>query len=167
MRSSEIGSKMRRLALAVGALLALAAPAAADSGLPVPRFVSLRSGEINLRTGPGTGYPVDWVYTRRGMPVEVIAEFETWRRIRDWQGTLGWVHQSMLDGRRTALVVGEVQTLRRRPAPDAPAVARVEPGVVGELLECEVRWCRIEVKGYRGWLLRDQFWGAYPAETID
>jgi SH3-like domain-containing protein len=81
----------------------------------LPRFVSLRASEVNLRTGPGIRYPIEWVFKRRDLPVEVVDEFESWRRIRDWEGTLGWVHQSMLRGRRTALVTGEPRVLRRAP----------------------------------------------------
>ncbi|HEX6977811.1 MAG TPA: SH3 domain-containing protein [Alphaproteobacteria bacterium] len=134
--------------------------------LPLPRYVSLRSDEVNVRTGPGVRYPVEWVFTRRHMPVEVIQEFEHWRKIRDVEGTEGWVHQSMLSGRRYALVTGEVRTLRRRPEADAPVVARVEPGVVGEIVECEGQWCRIDAGGIRGWLPRNEFWGVYPNETL-
>src|SRR5579862_3380664 len=85
------------------------------SGLPLPRFASLRSDEVNLRSGPGVRYPVDWIYTRRDLPVEVIAEFDTWRKIRDWQGTEGWVHQSFLSARRMVVVTGERRRLRADP----------------------------------------------------
>jgi SH3-like domain-containing protein len=137
-----------------------------ETKLPIPRFVSLRSGEVNLRTGPGTNYPVDWVFVRRGLPVEIIAEFDVWRKIRDWQGTVGWVHQSMLDGRRTARITGADRELRSEPADDAAIVARVAPGVIGRLLECEASWCELDTEGYRGWLKRDEFWGAYPDEKV-
>jgi SH3-like domain-containing protein len=138
-----------------------------ETKLPLPRFVSLRSNEVNLRTGPGTTYPVDWVYVRRGLPVEVIAEFDVWRKIRDWQGTVGWVHQSMLDGRRTALIAGAERALHRDPTDGSAAVARLAPGVIGRLLNCDGAWCRIEVEDYRGWLKRDEFWGAYPDEKVE
>mgnify|MGYP001079772746 CR=1 FL=1 len=138
----------------------------AGETLPLPRYVSLRSDEVNVRTGPGVRYPVEWVFTRRHMPVEVIQEFEHWRKIRDVEGTEGWVHQSMLSGRRYALVTGEIRTLRRRPEADAPAVARVEPGVIAELVECERQWCRIDADGIKGWLPRNEFWGVYPNETL-
>ena len=137
-----------------------------ESKLPIPRFVSLRSGQVNLRTGPGTIYPVEWVFIRRGLPVEIIAEFDVWRRIRDWQGTVGWVHQSMLDGRRTARITGAERELRSEPAEAAFIVARLAPGVIGRLLECEAAWCKIDAEGYRGWLRRDEFWGAYPDEQV-
>lgn len=137
-----------------------------ESKLPIPRFVSLRSGQVNLRTGPGTIYPVEWVFIRRGLPVEIIAEFDVWRRIRDWQGTVGWVHQSMLDGRRTARITGAERELRSEPAEAALIVARLAPGVIGRLLECEAAWCKIDAEGYRGWLRRDEFWGAYPDEQV-
>jgi SH3-like domain-containing protein len=151
--------------------LLIAAAAAGDVGsetnLPIPRFVSLRSSEVNLRTGPGTMYPVAWVYVRRDLPVEVIAEFDVWRKIRDWQGTTGWVHQSMLDGRRTVRISGSERALRHDPDDDAAVVARLAPGVIGRLLECNDSWCRIEVGGNRGWLKRDEFWGVYPDEKVE
>jgi SH3-like domain-containing protein len=161
-----------RLLLSLAALAGATGPAitqglGGETNLPVPRFVSLRSGEVNLRAGPGTTYPVEWVYVRRGLPVEVVAEFDVWRRIRDWQNTVGWVHQSMLDGQRTALIVGGDRNLLREPAESAPVVARLAPGVVARLLECEGPWCRIDAEGYRGWLSRDEFWGTYPDETIE
>ena len=139
---------------------------AADSALPVPRFVSLRSDEVNVRTGPGVRYPIDWVFQRKTMPVEVLAEVDTWRKIRAADGTEGWVHQSMLTGRRTALITGEVQTLRKRNAADAAAVALLEPGVIGSLLECRDAWCRLEVAGQKGWLPRDALWGVLPNENF-
>ena len=159
-------------ALLIAALAPVAGPQAAaetlgsETKLPLPRFVSLRSSEVNLRTGPGTNYPVDWVFVRRELPVEVIAEFDVWRKIRDWQGTVGWVHQSMLDGRRTARVTGADRELRSEPADSAVAVARLAPGVIGRLLQCEAVWCRIDADGYRGWLKRDEFWGTYPDEKV-
>lgn len=154
------------------ALLLLAVPAAAQTetqptGLPLPRYASLRADEVNVRTGPGPRYPVEWVFVRRNMPVEIIAEFDTWRRIRDWQGTEGWAHKSMLSGRRTVMIQGDVRTLRREATEDSPAVARAEPGVVGRLESCDAGWCRVEVGGFEGWLKRDEFWGVYPEESIE
>jgi SH3-like domain-containing protein len=136
------------------------------TGLPLPRFVSLRAAEVNLRTGPGVRYPIDWVYQRRGLPVEVIDEFETWRRIRDHEGTTGWVHQSMLDGRRSLMVAGEARLLRRTPEPGAPGVARLEAGVIGRLEGCEGDWCRVTVERFAGWLRRGEVFGLYPGETV-
>lgn len=134
------------------------------TGLPLPRFVSLGASEINLRAGPGIRYPIDWVYQRRGLPVKVIDEFETWRRIRDHEGTVGWVHQSMLDGQRSVLVEREVRLLKRVPEPDAPGVARLEPGVVAQLKGCRNRWCRVTAESYTGWLPSDAVFGLYPDE---
>lgn len=148
-------------------LCVLPAATGAETGLPVPRFVSLAAGEVNVRTGPGTKYPIQWVFRRKGLPVEIIQEFEHWRRVRDWEGAAGWVHQSTLSGRRMALVTGAPRTLRDRPDKGAPAVAHAEPGVVGRLLECAGDWCRVDLDGYRGWLLRDHFWGTYPGERLE
>jgi SH3-like domain-containing protein len=156
------------LRAAAVALLVLGAVAAhaAEKALPVPRFVSLRADEVNLRTGPGERYPIDWVLTRKGLPVEIVEEFEVWRRIRDSQGSEGWVHQRMVGGSRTVIVTGAVRTLRDDPNAAAPAVGRAEPGVIAQLLECRDAWCRIEVKGVKGWLKRNEMWGVYPTEAV-
>jgi SH3-like domain-containing protein len=182
----ELGTAMTKpirtalLALLLAVLLAFAPaqPALAQSdsaatselgpsGLPLPRFVTLRAAEINLRSGPGVRYPIEWVFTRKGLPVEVIDEFETWRRIRDWQGSEGWVHQTMLSGQRGAIVVGAVRLLRRAPEPGAPAIAEIEAQVVGRLHNCRNAWCLIEANGYEGWLRQAEIYGAYPGETFN
>lgn len=154
-------------AIALLAALVAAGPAAADTGLPLPRFVSVRAGEANLRAGPGDQYPIEWVLTRRGMPVEIIAEFDHWRKIREADGTQGWLHKALLSGQRTVLVTGEVRILRREPSATAAAAARLEPGVIAELRRCDASWCEVEVAGRRGWLRRTEFWGVYPGEKID
>jgi len=140
-----------------------------SSGLPLPRFVSLRADEVNMRTGPGVQYPVEWVYTRKDLPVEIIAEFETWRKVRDWEGTQGWVHQSMLSGKRTILITGDVRSLRTEDDANSETKARIEPGVIGHLVDCPNGngWCRIEVAGLEGWLRHVDFWGAYKNEVFD
>jgi SH3-like domain-containing protein len=134
------------------------------TGLPLPRFVSLGADRVNLRFGPGREYPVSWVLARRGLPVEIIAEFDTWRKIRLHDADEGWVHASLLSSRRTILVMDTVRELRRTPADDGRVVLRAEPGVVGDLVDCEPEWCRVDIQGRRGWLRRDAFWGALPGE---
>ena len=137
-----------------------------QGGLPVPRFVSLHASKIYLRTGPGMNFPVQWIYQRRHMPVEVIAEYDTWRKIKDWQGTVGWVHQSMLDGGRYALITGAERPIHQDPAPDAAPTAKLMPGVVAQILRCDGVWCRLEADGYKGWLKRSDFYGVYPDEKL-
>ena len=121
-----------------------------------------------MRTGPGVRYPVDWVYKRLSMPVEIIAEFGTWRKVRDVQGTEGWIHQSMLSGKRTLAVTGQTRTLRQHPDSKSVAVARVEPGAVGSIQTCAERsgWCKLSFGKHHGWLRRVEFWGVYPFERI-
>ena len=160
---------MARLAAALLIGLALAradAPAAAqDEQLPLPRFVSLKADEVNMRAGPGESYPVEWVFTRKGLPVEVIAQYEHWRKIRDIDGTVGWVHQVMLSGQRTVLVNGAgVHTALEEPSLGADPAFRAEAGVQGSLLFCEPGWCRIEVAGVKGWLPMRELWGVYPKD---
>ena len=137
------------------------------SGLPIPRFVSLRSGEVNARTGPNVRYPIEWVFTRKEMPVEITQEFDTWRRIRDWEGSEGWVHQSMLSGKRSIIITGDVRSVRKEPRSDANVIARAQPGVIGWLRKCQGDWCEVDLKGYRGWMQRAEFWGAYKDEKIE
>jgi SH3-like domain-containing protein len=139
---------------------------AADKTLPVPRFVSLRSEQVNVRTGPGERYPIDWIFNRKDLPVEIVAEFENWRKIRDFEGAEGWVHQRMLIGRRSILVRDKVRELHSKPQSEAEVVARLEPNVVAKLIECQGPWCRVEAQGIAGWLRRAEFWGVYPNETV-
>ena len=139
------------------------------SGLPLPRFASLRSDEVNVRTGPGTRYPVDWVFKRKGMPVEIVAEYENWRKIRDWQGASGWVHQSLLTGKRSFIIAAKPASLHKTPANAAEVVAKLEPEVMGEIRSCAGDWCRVRVSGggVSGWLERTAFWGVYKSEPIN
>lgn len=131
-----------------------------------PYYQSLKSDSVHMRVGPGTNHPIEWVMQRRNMPVRVIAEADTWRRIVDPSGTVGWVHQQTLSSRRYAVVVGEPRLLRRGPQADAAAVARLEPGVIGRLFECRDGWCRLEAGGFRGWIALAEIWGAEPGETF-
>lgn len=139
----------------------------ASTGLPIPRFVTLRSSEVNLRSGPSVNYPIEWVFVRKDMPVEITAEFDTWRRIRDWEGSEGWVHQSMLSGKRGAVVTGAVRSLHSDPNPNSSVVAQAKPGVIGALMKCNGAWCQVDLKGYRGWLQRNEFWGVYENEALN
>jgi SH3-like domain-containing protein len=142
------------------------ASAAESDAQKLPRFVSLRSDQVNLRVGPGENYPIEWVLTRKDMPVEIVKEFETWRMVRDWQGTEGWVHERMLTGKRAVIIKGGIRTLQRQPDLSSPAVARAEPGVVARLIECRGNWCSIEAGGNTGWLQRGDLWGVYPDEVV-
>lgn len=139
-----------------------------DSGLPVPRFVSLKSGEVYLREGPSPQHKVQWVYVRRGLPVEVIAEYDVWRRIRDEDGVTGWVHKGMLDGRRSVVMTpGANVPLHESPAADAPVIAYAEAGVVAKLKTCGQVFCEIEAKSIDAYVERDRIWGVYQDETVE
>ncbi|MBL0941690.1 MAG: hypothetical protein IBJ00_03025, partial [Alphaproteobacteria bacterium] len=121
----------------------------AKTGLPVPRFVSLRSGNINVRVGPGLHYPLEWVFMRNRLPVEIVAEFDAWRKIRDAEGVGGWVHQSMLSGTRMVLVLGIEQSLYKRPDVNTPVIAKVQSGVIGKLLSCQEKLCTLQIECYK------------------
>lgn len=156
----------RRLAAALAFALLVTGAMAAEKGLPVPRFVTLRSDEVNLRTGPGERYPIDWVLTKKGLPVEVLAEYDVWRKIRDAQGSEGWVHERMITGSRNVVIAGQLRTLHADADPSSPPVARAEAGVIARLLECRGAWCRVEAQGIKGWLKRGEVWGVYPDEAV-
>ena len=146
------------------------------SGLALPRFASLKSDRVNLRQGPGTDYPTAWVFRRAGLPVEIVKEFESWRQVRDAEGTTGWVLGSMLSGRRTAVVLpweqkaGQPQpasaALRDDDSATARPLAYVEAGVLASIISCDGRWCRISVGGFRGYIEQVKLWGAYQGEVI-
>jgi SH3-like domain-containing protein len=139
------------------------------SGLPIPRFASLKSDEVNVRTGPGPRYPIDWVFKRKMMPVEIVAEFENWRKIRDWQGASGWVYQGLLTGKRSFIIPNHAASLHRTPASQAEVVAKLEPEVSGEIKSCQGDWCRVRVAGpgVTGWIARKDIWGVYKSEPIN
>jgi SH3-like domain-containing protein len=175
----SIGRAMAALlcALILPGLAVDAARAANDlavgsaSGLPVPRFVSLKSDRVNVRVGPNKDQDVRWVYTRAGMPVEIVAEFENWRRIRDWEGAEGWVYHSLLSGRRSAVVVpkekNELVPLYENSEETSAVVAKLQAGVLGALKSCSGTWCRISGKNFDGWIRQERIWGAYPNEKVD
>ncbi len=151
---------------AVLAVVFVVVHAGAQDGY-APHFVSLRHDTVNVRTGPGTQYPVDWVFKRAGLPVEAIAEFEEWVRVRDYEGAEGWIHRRLLSPDRWAVITGTLRTVRRRPTDDSSPVLFAEPGVQGHLLACADGWCEIEIRERRGWVQRDILWGVYPDEEFD
>lgn len=158
---------LRRLAVTlVAALLLLGTAQAAEKAEPLPRFVSLRADVVNLRTGPGGRYPVEWVYRRKGLPVEILAQHDQWRQVRDSQGTEGWVHERLVTSARTVIVKGAQRVMRAEPEAKAPPVAKLDPGVIARLLECRAAWCRIEANNLKGWLRRDEIWGVYADEVV-
>lgn len=167
-------------ALAVAAPLCLfgAPPVAAqqtvgpNSGLPVPRYVSLKSDHVNLREGPSKDHATKWIFQRAGLPVEITAEYETWRRIRDSEGAEGWVLHSLISGKRTALVAPWKKDaapfpLRDEPRDDARLIAKLEPGVIVQVKKCDGQWCRVKINGYDGYIAQTLLWGVYPDEKIE
>ncbi len=141
------------------------------SGLPLPRFVSLKKSRINIRRGPGTNHAVQWVFNRKGLPVEVIAEFENWRRIRDADGEEGWVFHSLLSGTRMVTVApwekqGRIE-LAEKPSHLSKIIAFLEPGVMAKVRQCSGSWCSVVVGDYKGWVAQNTLWGVYPGEVVN
>jgi SH3-like domain-containing protein len=160
--------------LAADAFPARGEPAAgASSGLPVPRFVSLKADRVNVRGGPTKDHDVAWIFTRSGLPVEVTAESDNWRRIRDWEGAEGWVYHSLLSGRRTAMVTADPRDkealliLREEPGATATVAARLQPGVVGIVKRCARGWCRVAGRDFDGWIEQIRLFGVYPNENVE
>ena len=163
-------------AVAIVVTATSAARAAGDpsegSGLPLPRFVSLKSDHVNVRGGPNKDHDVAWVFTRPGLPVEITAEFENWRKIRDRDGSEGWVYHSLLSGRRTAYVAKTkaqdgLVPLHESADPKSALRATLEPGVLGNVKRCSGQWCRLTGEGFDGWIEQDRLWGVYPNEKIE
>jgi SH3-like domain-containing protein len=158
------------LVLGLDTALASASDVGQTTGLPLPRFVSVKATPANARLGPGINYPLKWTFVGQEVPVEITAEFEHWRRIRDWEGQEGWMLGPLLSGKRTALVTpwrgAKPVSLRASAAADAPIVAIVQQNVLVHINRCDGRWCRVQVKGRRGYIRQTKLWGAYPGEKF-
>ncbi len=170
--------RLRKPFVLAAVLVALAAPAShADqigkaSGLAVPRYVSLKSDRVNLREGPSKENRTTWIFQRAGLPVEITAEFETWRKVRDSEGSEGWVLHSLLSGRRTGLVTpwkkeATPVTVRGKPSDDATVTAKLEPNVLANIRSCDKSWCRVNGAGFDGFVKQVDLWGVYPNEVIE
>ena len=174
-------SKAMALILVVASMCLPAAGAAnaqnagrGASGLPLPRFVSIKAEKVNLRIGPGRDYAVAWMYTRSGVPMEIIQEYDNWRRVRDADGPEGWIYQSLLSGRRTGIAApwkraSETDNfikMHREARANSNIVAELEPGVIVTMIECNGDWCEAEASGVTGWIAQNEIWGAYPGEAF-
>lgn len=137
------------------------------TGFALPRYVSMGASEGNARRGPSRSHRIDWVFTRRGMPVMIVAEHGHWRRVVDRDGVGGWMHYSLLSGVRTAIVEEDMLALHSRPDANSPVRARAEMGVIGRLRECRPNWCLMETGGYRGWVDPSALWGVEDGEIFD
>ena len=141
------------------------------SGLPIPRYVSLKSDHVNVRAGPTKDNDVAWVYTRSGLPVEITAEFENWRRVRDSEGAEGWVYHSLLSGRRTAVITmktkDELAPLYDSADETSSIAARLQAGVVAQVKRCTAGWCRVTGNGFDGWIEQQRLWGVYADEKVE
>lgn len=178
--SVSFRSVVATLAIALFSFAAMPqAPAAAasaqnvgPSGLPLPRFVSLKSGRVNARVGPGPNYAVTWLYLKAGLPMEILQEYDNWRKVRDADGAEGWVNQTLLSGKRTAIAApwqrGKAARINLLAEPEEKSgiVAILEPGVIGTIKVCNGDWCQMTFGGHTGWLSQSQVWGAYPGEAI-
>ena len=159
------------LLTAVGVATSQAEQLGSASGLPLPRFVSLKADKVNMHIGPAKNHEVKWLYQRAGLPVEITAEFENWRRIRDSDGTEGWVYHSLLSGRRTGVVTSkskdELIPLYERADAKSAVIAQLQPGVLGSVKRCSGGWCRMYGSSFDGWIPQERLWGVYPNEKIE
>jgi SH3-like domain-containing protein len=150
---------------------ALADPVGTVTKLPLPRFASLKTDRVNLREGPSKDHATKWVYERAGLPVEITAEFEIWRRVRDSEGVDGWVLHSLLSGRRTALVTptkkAEVSKIYKSASDSSDVTATLQSGVIVNIKHCDGAWCQVDGDGFKGYIQQIKLWGAYPNEKID
>jgi SH3-like domain-containing protein len=176
-RRSRLMAGWARAAIVAPLVLALAAGgvrAGSDSttsGLPVPRFVTLKVDRVNVRGGPDKDHDVTFIYTRVGWPVEITAEFENWRRIRDSDGTEGWVYHSLLSGKRMAAVQLKSKTdlapIYANPDAKSAVTAQLQVGVLGTVKRCTGKWCQIAGDGFDGWIEQNELWGVYPDEKVE
>ena len=150
--------------------IGFADPSGRTTGLPLPRFVSVKGEPANVRAGPGTDHPIKWTFVRRGLPLEVTAEFGNWRRVRDWEGEEGWMLGALLSGKRMGLVApwSGAKAVRMLSEADSrsPTVVIVQPEVLVGMESCDGEWCEITAKRWRGYVLQNVMWGVYPGETF-
>ena len=164
---------MKTLSLCILALsLITALPAAAQekgpvTNLPLPRFVSMKASEANVRRGPSLTHRIDWVFQRRDIPVVITAEHGHWRRIEDREGAGGWIHYSLLSGARTAIVERDMLDLMSRPEDGSIVIARLELGVIARIERCAPAWCRLSAGGHKGWAVKSALWGVKPDEILE
>ena len=141
------------------------------SGLPLPRFVTLKAAKVNVRKGPSHDHAIAWIYQRKGLPIEITAESDNWRKIRDAEGQEGWIQQSMLAGKRNAFVAKWIKNggvlLHGESNATSGAVARLAPGVVAAVESCDGEWCYLNADGYEGYAQQSELWGVYPGEVVD
>jgi len=139
---------------------------AGDVKLPVPRFVTLKSDEVNIRVGPGVRYPIKLVFKKEGLPVEIVKEFDIWRQIRNIEGDEGWVNKGLLSSRRNVIIKDYMRTVYKKPAMFSKPIVKLKPGVIANLVTCKDNWCNIKVAGYNGWISQEQIWGVYLNEVF-
>lgn len=135
------------------------------TNLPIPRYVSLKTNEANARRGPSLSHKIDWIYKRQNMPLEIYAEYENWRRVRDFEGLGGWVHYTLLSGNRYVLINNDLVEMRLLPSMESQVIAKVPQFNIANLDKCNKDWCRIIDNGYKGWVLKSEIWGVYNNET--
>lgn len=154
-------------AFVLGASLVAAQERGPVTNLPLPRYVSMKVSKANVRRGPSLTHRIDWIFKRKGVPLEIIAEYGHWRRVRDRDGVGGWVHYALLSGVRTVIVERDMLDLLARPEPGASVVARLELGVIARIDNCAETWCRLRAGGYRGWAPKEALWGVEPDEILE
>lgn len=159
---------MLRLPVLPFALVLISAPVFAAAEAPTaPYFASLKSDKVFMREGPGDEYRIKWVYHRKGLPMEVLASFDAWRRVRDMDGEIGWIHTALLSRDRTAMVTGKDDAqARRRDEVDSTVVAEVQPGAVGKLVACKGTGCEVKFAAAEGWIERKRLWGVHAGEEF-
>jgi SH3-like domain-containing protein len=176
LRRGKLAGVASRAAIALLLALTCAATTARaggdpTTGLPVPRFVSLKADRVAVRGGPDKDHDVSWIYTRAGWPVEITAEFDNWRRIRDSDGSEGWVYHSLLSGKRTAAVQMKSKTdlaqLHANPDDKSAVTAQLQVGVLGTVKSCTGTWCQFAGDGFDGWIAQNELWGVYPNEKFE
>ncbi|MBO7556701.1 MAG: hypothetical protein J6T72_04840 [Alphaproteobacteria bacterium] len=141
-----------------------------DEGSTLPRMVSLRSDHVNARSGPGTRYPIEWIYQQKHAPVEIVSEFELWRKIKDWEGSETWVHKAMLQNQRyTKIIKQGVANIYAKPQDDSKIIAKAENEVIGRIEKCPEQkdFCLIKFSTIEGWVKRNDLYGIYPGEIIN
>ena len=137
-----------------------------ETGLDIPRYVSLKVNKANMRRGPSLEHKIDWVYKRKNLPIKIIGEFRHWRKVEDFEGQTGWMFKSLFSGKRYVIVISEETLLRNKNMPEGLGKAILKKNVIARAKKCDLNWCLVGIKKLNGWVLKSDIWGVKKLEIF-
>tara|TARA_B100000575_G_C22928487_1_gene538203 strand:+ start:126 stop:656 length:531 start_codon:yes stop_codon:yes gene_type:complete len=139
-----------------------------ETGLELPRYVSLKSNESNIRVGPSKNYPIIIKYIKKDFPLKIVDEHKEWRKTVDFQNNTGWIHKSLIKGQRNGILISQNQKkIQILNTVDGKIIGEANTGTFVRLSKCKVDWCMIVKHQYRGWVKKKYLWGVKENEKFN